>query len=219
MTGPRVSAPAGCADEARTLLDFHLNGSLTAEQDAAVRAHLLSCPSCTAELDELSSLALAIGTHGAEAGSAVARPWARRLAAAAALVVAVSAGVYWTQRWMSRSGVVDVHLDLGAGSLRDGSGPPVVVLTPASRTLVVSFFPPVRPGARFEATVVDAEDRTILPAAPIEGLDALGRATLRIPAGDLRLSGACRIVLDVRPPGEASRTFTYSFDVRHSATP
>lgn len=223
---PRIDGAAGCRDEARTLLEFHLNGSLTSEQDAIVRAHLESCPACMAELDELSSLAAAIERHGADTGFAAPRPWARRAALAAAMVMAASLAVYhWTPPRATRddargsAGSGEVILDLAAGSLRDRSGPPEAVLTPASRTVVISFFPPARPGARYDAKIVGDEGRTLLPAEPLAGLDAVGRATLRIPASALPPSGLCQVVVDVWTPEDGTRTFTYPFEVRRADAP
>lgn len=215
-----------CRDGARELLNFYLNGSLSGDEEAAVRSHVENCPSCTAELAEISEIASVIegrvlenrpipgGAHRALRG----------LGLAAALLVAASAALYWHQI-RSRGAEVSIapdpsvaRLDLGTGLTRDGSGLPAVELTSASRNVIVTFFPPMRPGALYAVTVRDAAGRTRLAEAPLPALDGMGRAMLSIPAASLEPAGEYVVMLRDAAPHAEARSFIYPFAVRQAGS-
>ena len=216
-----------CDHPARALLDFHLNGSLTGDDDEMVRAHLESCPACTAEVDGMAGIAAAIERHGTRRrGLARDRRtrWAG-LAAAAALVIA--GALIWFQGRDDRDrgagpaiAVATVDLDLGAGVLRDGQEPPVVVLGPDTGSVRASFFPPLGAGPGTNVGIVDAAGHAVFADSVLPPRDEVGRVALLIPVASLAREGRYEIVVGAREGEDAfhADAARYPFEVRRPRT-
>jgi hypothetical protein len=220
-TPPRDSEP--CADPARALLDFHLNRTLSAEEDAGVRAHLEACPRCAAECAELAEVTAAIARFGVEPSPAAGRArrrW-RLFGLAAALVLAAALGLYIARARggpiapAPAAGDLEARLDLGRGATRGGDSLPVVVVTPALRSVRVTLVPPVQPGARYLASLSDAAGEAA-PETPAGAPDALGRTEVVFPASGLRHAGPAELVLRVVPEAGEARLFRYPFVIVRS---
>jgi len=211
-----------CGHPARALLDFHLNGSLTGEDEDMVLAHLESCSACAAEVDGMAVIAAAIERHGTGRGRGSARHlgWWPGIAAAAAL--AIFGAFLFLQVRGPRGGGAEpvtgmsvVDLDLGAGVLRDAQEAPVVTIGPEVASVRASFFPPVGSDPWTRVGIVDAAGRPVVQETTLPSPDPVGRTVIMIPAASLTREGRYRVV--VRAAGgetlEAEGT-KYPFDVR-----
>ncbi|HUD70601.1 MAG TPA: zf-HC2 domain-containing protein [Dongiaceae bacterium] len=220
-TPPDHSEP--CADPARALLDFHLNGTLSPEEDARVRAHLDACARCATECAELAEVTAAIARFGLEpspASGRTGRRW-RFYALAAALVLAAALGLYMARARggpmasAPAAGDLEARLDLGRGATRNADSIPVVVVTPGLRSVRVTLFPPVQPGARYLASLSDSGGEAG-PEIPAGAPDTLGRTEIVFPASRLQHAGPAEVVLRVVPEAGEARTFRYPFVIVRS---
>jgi hypothetical protein len=227
MTTPPEDAPTECAHDANALLDFHVNGSLEAEEAAMVAAHVAECATCARDVRELQSLSRAIETHGtaAPAGGAHGRrvgTWAATVAA----VLVIGAGMYSVMRRGAGEGApssqetgrdsagAELVLDLGTGGLRDaGTGPPGISLGPDAATLRLTFLPPVLPGEDLVMSVHGPDDETLIDEAALPPLDEMGRATIAIPASSFPRSGTYRVILRSAAGQDRPGPFTFPFEV------
>jgi len=219
MTPTPTDPRSPCAHPARELLDFHVNGSLEGDEAAMVAAHVAACRDCAREAGELQALAGAIESFGVAAPDRLSGRWPRVwMGTAAALLaaglVALAALRSFAPRPAGPPTGVEARLDLGAGGMRDAAGPPVAALTPATTVLQITLFPPALPGAHFMIDVRGPEGIAIAVDEPLADLDAMGRATLRLPAPRLSSAGLYQVVLRTTAADGARRTFFYPFEVR-----
>lgn len=216
----------GCGHAARELLSFYLNGSLEDDEREEVQAHVQVCPACAREVEEFSGIAAALEAYGAGSrqDQAPSRRWRTTgaLGLAAALLIAASLAVLWTRPWWKGiepegSGVSgEVHLDLGAGLSRNEDRAPEVVLEASTLRVVMTFFPPARPGARYRVCVVDGEGRQVVPEESLGRLDEIGRALLRVNASALERDGPYQVLLRTESPSGEVDAYPYPFEVRRS---
>jgi putative zinc finger protein len=210
-----------CRAAARELLGFYLNGSLEQDEEETVRAHLDVCPMCSAEIDELSTVAAAIEAHGTGAATDHFRT-PRALGLAAAVAVLLSAMLYVSylrhggSRPVEMAGTGELHVDLSVGALRGEEGVPSLTLTPAARNVIVSFIPPARAGARYRVVVLDPGGRAVIDDAPLGDLDSMGRASVVLPASKLRFPGRYQVVLQPEGSEGGAPASMYPFEVRRS---
>lgn len=222
MEDRRETDVGGCGHPARALLDFHLNGSLTGDDDEMVRAHLESCPACAAEVDGMAGIAAAIERHGTQRRGVARDRWMRWAGLAAAALVIAGALVWFQGRAVrDRDGgpanaVATVDLDLGAGVLRDGQEAPVVVLGPDTGSVRASFFPPLGAGPGTRVGIVDAAGRPVFADSGLPPRDGVGRVALLIPVASLAREGRYEIVVEAREGEDAFHTDAtrYPFEVR-----
>ena len=212
-----------CRHPARELLDFHVNGSLEGDDLAMVATHVEECRACAEELRALMGFASEIedfATGAPRRWEGVRIPWIWVGAAAALLAVFFGILHYAglgpsvvEQAADSGTGSV-VRLDLGAGMMRAAGGPPLVIVTPAASTLQLTLFPPALLEAHLLIGVSGPGDVEVLPAQPLSDVDAMGRATITLPASLVRSSGTYQVVLRAAEPSGDVRTFSYPFEVR-----
>lgn len=215
-----------CADPARELLDFHVNGSLEGPEAAMVAAHVATCRDCAREVSELSSLAGAIESFGvATTPGRRSGPWpwawmgtVAAMVAAGLVALAVLRSFGTAPRPADPPTGAEVLLDLGVGEMRNAAAPPVVVLTPAATVLRVALLPPVLPGAHFRITVLGPGGTEIAAEAPLADPDAMGRATIPLPVPRLSSAGVYQVVLRTTAADGSRRTFFYPFEVRPTAS-
>ena len=218
-------APA-CADPARGLLDFHVNGSLEGAEAAMVAAHVAACRDCAREVSELSSLAGAIESFGVATTTVrQSGPWPRAwmgtvaaMLAAGLVALAVLRSFATAPRPADPPTGAEVLLDLGVGEMRNAAGPPAVVLTPAATVLRITLLPPVLPGAHFMIAVLGPEGTEIAAEEPLADPDAMGRATIPLPAPRLSSAGLYQVLLRTTAADGSRHTFFYPFEVRPTAS-
>jgi hypothetical protein len=203
-----------CADPSALLLEFYLNGSLEPVEGNQVRTHLESCDTCALDFEALADVAGPMSAAHREP-AAVFRTHGARLAMAAVLVVAVSAGTAAVLRRGPRpaSGYVGVEalLDLGAGAPRGERSVPRIALPPGTTSLRVRVFPPVEPGARYFASLVQGD--TVVGAETTLGpLDAMGGGSVVFPSAGITPAGTHELVLRV-VGSESPRIYRYPFAI------
>jgi hypothetical protein len=217
---PPSPDPPPCRDPSRTLLEFHLNGSLEPQESATVRAHLQTCRPCTAELDALSELSDALAHHAIDPRTIAVprRKTLRPLGLAALLAVAASLVILLFPALGRHAGAPrpsptgEIVLDLGQGVARRSGSTARVALTPEAATLRVVLFLPVHPGARYRASVVAAAT-VIGPETELRDPDAMGRGSFSFPARAFVHPGSYELVLRVSDPSDGDRLYRYPFEV------
>jgi hypothetical protein len=216
-----------CPDPSALLLEFYLNGSLEPAEGDAVRAHLESCDTCALDFETLAGLAGTMTGQG-QAPTAAARSLsAGRLALAAVLVIAVSLGTAAVLRRIARpagssagGAGSEALLDLGAGAPRGERSVPRIALLPGTRSLRVRLFPPVEPGARYLASLVQG-DTVVGVETPLGPLDAMGGGSVVFPSSGIATGSSHELLLrvigsDVGADG-AGRIYRYPFEIEPGA--
>lgn len=209
--------------EVRELLPVYANGSLEGSEAAAVRSHLESCATCSVDLDELLEIGRALRQRTAAAADvAPRRP--RRVhmplaGIAAALLVAVTAGIVWSYRHSSRQGAAspashqeEMVLDLGGGAMRDGDTLPAL-RAPGAGTVTVLLTVPAHPDALYAADLHHPDGRSSFHQEDLGPPDWFGRLRFEVPSDRFGLSGAHQVVVRSRTPSGETWTYRYPFRV------
>jgi anti-sigma factor RsiW len=207
-----------CDHPANVLLPFHVNGTLSEQEEGEVRAHVEGCATCRAEIETLEGIADAIRSAppsleeegrsrwpaGARAALALAAAvaiavpavslWraARRAAAAPVMLAGAVPGPGAAPETMSNA----VHLDLGAGPMR-GAGPGVPRLPDggAQDLVVLTLTLPRRPAAAERLELVGPTGRVVAVGEGPVTVDAYGRATLVVRRAALPARGTYVLTL------------------------
>lgn len=214
-----------CDHPASVLLDWYLNGTLAAGEEAPVRAHLDACDLCTREVEELAAATAALPAELPAGRIAPPAPMRRRprvrfaYTAAAALMLPALLGLYWIYLGMPGGPAVSVPaassvtFELGGGPQR-GAGEPLRFDAPAgagSVTLVLAV--PIGEASSHTLDLFGPGGRTIVSGSPLTGRDLLGDYRFILPAESLLSPGDYLVLVHEEGAGSERQTFRFPFRV------
>jgi anti-sigma factor RsiW len=227
-----MARQSSCEDPANELLPWYLNGSLAAEEEASVRAHVALCPVCSRELRELGEVAGAVALHGSDIALPPPVPLRRGFSAriatglAAVLMIPAALGIYWASRGFpldrepARPGFHPaVILSLGAGPGRGEAALPELSPPPGVESVTVVFSVPLSLDVRYVIELRSPSGEMVASGKSTPDRDALGQAAYTFPAKALRSPGVhVLVVRDIRGVG-GEGTYQFPFRVKELAAP
>ena len=211
----------GCSRPEHELLDWYVNGTLAAEEEARVRLHLDGCDLCSDRVRDLTLLAGALAGEdrrtatGRDSRAALSRRALLWVAGAAAMLMIV-AGLSTYRVSPGRTGpdTSVMTFDLGSGSMRGSGSEPAISIPRGTRLVRISIEVPPMESASACYDLIGPDGATLVRAKPLAPRDDLGRYQVIVPVEMLETSGEYLILVHPidRGAGE-SPSFTYVFRV------
>lgn len=223
---------SSCDDPMNALIPWYLNGSLDAQEEASVRAHLAVCTVCSREIRDLGEVAGAVALHGTDVAAPLEVPHRRGLFAqvatgvAAVLLVPAALGIYWASRGFPVGhgpSLTDfrptVILNLGAGADRGEAALPELTSSPGVESVTVVFAVPVGRVARYVIELRSPSGEIVASGKGTLSPDALGQVAYTFPAEALQSPGVhVLVVREIHAMAEEG-TYQYPFRVKKVAAP